>query len=124
MGRGRAKAKQTKVARRLKYSSPNMDLNALQQELAGTSHAHDDEVDDDFEYEEYEDYVDPTRMSSTTKATTLMRTGLMSRAPLRRYRTLGAFGHRRPALTAPYPSRVRPSRRHRCRSDARPHVAP
>lgn len=59
MGRGRAKAKQTKVARRLKYSSPNMDLNALQQELAGTSHAHDDEVDDDFEYEEYEDYVDP-----------------------------------------------------------------
>jgi hypothetical protein len=36
MGRGRAKAKQTKVARELKYSSPNTDLTALQRELAGT----------------------------------------------------------------------------------------
>ncbi len=36
MGRGRAKAKQTKVARDLKYSSPNTDLTALQRELAGT----------------------------------------------------------------------------------------
>ncbi len=35
MGRGRAKAKQTKVARDLKYSSPNTDLSALQAELAG-----------------------------------------------------------------------------------------
>ncbi len=34
MGRGRAKAKQTKVARELKYSSPNMDLTSLQRELA------------------------------------------------------------------------------------------
>ena len=34
MGRGRAKAKQTKVARELKYSSPNTDYNALQRELA------------------------------------------------------------------------------------------
>jgi len=33
MGRGRAKAKQTKVARELKYSSPNTDFDALQQEL-------------------------------------------------------------------------------------------
>ena len=30
MGRGRAKAKQTKVARELKYSTPNTDLDALQ----------------------------------------------------------------------------------------------
>ena len=37
MGRGRAKAKQTKVARDLKYSSPNTDLTALQAELAGSS---------------------------------------------------------------------------------------
>jgi DUF3073 family protein len=36
MGRGRAKAKQTRVARELKYSSPNTDLSALQRELAGT----------------------------------------------------------------------------------------
>ena len=33
MGRGRAKAKQTKVARELKYSSPTTDFDALQQEL-------------------------------------------------------------------------------------------
>jgi Protein of unknown function (DUF3073) len=35
MGRGRAKAKQTKVARELKYSSPATDLEALQRELSG-----------------------------------------------------------------------------------------
>jgi hypothetical protein len=35
MGRGRAKAKQTKVARELKYSSPQTDFQRLQQELAG-----------------------------------------------------------------------------------------
>lgn len=35
MGRGRAKAKQTKVARQLKYSGPQTDLAALQAELAG-----------------------------------------------------------------------------------------
>ena len=35
MGRGRAKAKQTKVARELKYSSPNTDYDALQRELGG-----------------------------------------------------------------------------------------
>ena len=29
MGRGRAKAKQTKVARELKYYSPDTDLSAL-----------------------------------------------------------------------------------------------
>lgn len=34
MGRGRAKAKQTKVARELKYSSHGMDLEALQRELS------------------------------------------------------------------------------------------
>jgi hypothetical protein len=55
MGRGRAKAKQTRVARELKYSSPNTDLSALQRELAGApssysapSRATDDEDDDEF----------------------------------------------------------------------------
>ena len=38
MGRGRAKAKQTKVARELKYFSPNTDLTALQRELHGSPH--------------------------------------------------------------------------------------
>ena len=55
MGRGRAKAKQTKVARELKYSSQGTDLEALQRELAGTRSAtervetsdSDDEYDDD-----------------------------------------------------------------------------
>jgi hypothetical protein len=37
MGRGRAKAKQTKVARELKYSSQGPDLDALQRELSGGS---------------------------------------------------------------------------------------
>ena len=55
MGRGRAKAKQTRVARELKYSSPNTDLSALQRELAGspstyTSHSAAKDDDDDDEY--------------------------------------------------------------------------
>ena len=37
MGRGRQKAKNTKVARELKYFSPNTDLTALQAELATSS---------------------------------------------------------------------------------------
>jgi Protein of unknown function (DUF3073) len=49
MGRGRAKAKQTKVARELKYHSPNTDLAALQRELAGNGRSDDD----DEEYDEY-----------------------------------------------------------------------
>jgi hypothetical protein len=57
MGRGRAKAKQTRVARELKYSSPNTDLSKLQRELAGQptsfpSHqaAKDDDDDEDDNY--------------------------------------------------------------------------
>jgi hypothetical protein len=42
MGRGRAKAKQTKVARELKYSSPQTDFERLQREL---SNAPDDDGD-------------------------------------------------------------------------------
>jgi hypothetical protein len=56
MGRGRAKAKQTRVARELKYSSPNTDLSALQRELAGqpsTFPAHRAAADD--EDDEYTD---------------------------------------------------------------------
>lgn len=37
MGRGRQKAKQTKVARQLKYSSPETDYEALARELHGES---------------------------------------------------------------------------------------
>ncbi len=38
MGRGRQKAKQTKVARELKYFSPDTDYSALQRELASGGH--------------------------------------------------------------------------------------
>ena len=37
MGRGRAKAKQTKVARELKYFSPDTDLSKLERELHGST---------------------------------------------------------------------------------------
>ncbi|MDA4106349.1 DUF3073 domain-containing protein [Mycolicibacterium holsaticum] len=51
MGRGRAKAKQTKVARELKYSSPQTDFERLQRELSGApdddSLNGDDWVDED-----------------------------------------------------------------------------
>ncbi|AGZ50714.1 DUF3073 domain-containing protein [Mycobacterium kansasii] len=47
MGRGRAKAKQTKVARELKYSSPQTDFQRLQRELSGASADASDQVDDD-----------------------------------------------------------------------------
>jgi hypothetical protein len=51
MGRGRAKAKQTKVARELKYQSHDMDLDRLRQDLGTgeTSGA----------AEEFNDYEDP-----------------------------------------------------------------
>lgn len=60
MGRGRAKAKQTKVARQLKYNSPEMDLDSLQRELAsqnsrGANRSHDEDEDP---YSEYADYAD------------------------------------------------------------------
>lgn len=45
VGRGRAKAKQIKVARKLKYYSPETDLSALQRELGAESAVSDD---DDF----------------------------------------------------------------------------
>ena len=58
MGRGRAKAKQTKVARQLKYSSGGTDLERLQAELAAErgdpSYVPDAESDDDDE--EYDAY--------------------------------------------------------------------
>lgn len=54
MGRGRAKAKQTKVARELKYSSPTMDLDALQREIGSGTALQDGEAGGDAD-----DYVDP-----------------------------------------------------------------
>ncbi|HEX5255273.1 MAG TPA: DUF3073 domain-containing protein [Mycobacterium sp.] len=55
MGRGRAKAKQTKVARELKYSSPQTDFQRLQQELSGTGSDESDELDSDGSDESWDD---------------------------------------------------------------------
>ncbi|SHK42211.1 Protein of unknown function [Pseudonocardia thermophila] len=60
MGRGRAKAKQTKVARELKYSTPKMDLDALQRELSSSGSVlrqdeTGDEYDDPYAPADYED---------------------------------------------------------------------
>ncbi|MEU0789500.1 DUF3073 domain-containing protein [Amycolatopsis sp. NPDC005961] len=56
MGRGRAKAKQTKVARELKYSSHETDFDALQRELStGSSSGHYEEADSDDQDDPYDD---------------------------------------------------------------------
>ncbi len=53
MGRGRQKAKHTKVARELKYYTPDTNLTALERELAAAAHENEyvdkwaDLVDDD-----------------------------------------------------------------------------
>jgi hypothetical protein len=62
MGRGRQKAKHTKVARDLKYFSPDTNYGALEEELAGNPRLDEDlskwpeyavDVDDDDEPDEY-----------------------------------------------------------------------
>ncbi len=53
MGRGRQKAKQMKVARRLKYFSPDTDLGALQRELSGDSDNADVEYGEDEDSDDY-----------------------------------------------------------------------
>jgi len=65
MGRGRAKAKQTKVARQLKYGGPTTDLERLQAELAGSpifEPEDSDEADgsaDELDLDPYAKYADP-----------------------------------------------------------------
>jgi len=54
MGRGRAKAKQTKVARDLKYRTHDTDLSALARELHGGS----DDSEQAEEVDEWSDYAD------------------------------------------------------------------
>jgi DUF3073 family protein len=51
MGRGRAKAKQTKVARDLKYRTHETDLGALARELHGGA----DDKDQPEDYDEWSD---------------------------------------------------------------------
>jgi len=71
MGRGRAKAKQTKVARDLKYRTHETDFGALARELHGDSDSDSDtdsesSTDDSAgdsagEYDEWSDYAEPSR---------------------------------------------------------------
>jgi hypothetical protein len=58
MGRGRAKAKQTKVARDLKYRSHETDLSALARELHGDEKSTEtaDPGDTADEYDEWAGY--------------------------------------------------------------------
>ncbi|WKD61939.1 hypothetical protein CCICO_09700 [Corynebacterium ciconiae DSM 44920] len=58
MGRGRAKAKQAKVARQLKYHTPDMDLEQLQRELASNSSRSEEDVREDDLYSEWADYFE------------------------------------------------------------------
>ena len=62
MGRGRAKAKQTKVARDLKYRTHDADFGALARELHGETDTDsaDEAVDDDLA-DEWSDYAEPSR---------------------------------------------------------------
>ncbi|MGI9093147.1 MAG: DUF3073 domain-containing protein [Mycobacteriales bacterium] len=57
MGRGRAKAKQTKVARALKYSSQEPDLLRLQRELSGAEDGTEGDSDEDAD--DTDDISDP-----------------------------------------------------------------
>ncbi len=71
MGRGRAKAKQTRVARDLKYSSPNTDLERLQRELSSvpsrpSEGANNGTPDDDSD--DWNGYSDPDEDSWASSA--------------------------------------------------------
>jgi hypothetical protein len=61
MGRGRAKAKQTKVARELKYSSPQTDFERLQRELSGTGAEDSDGLDGEGSDDSWDDRHDGHR---------------------------------------------------------------
>lgn len=55
MGRGRQKAKHTKVARELKYFSPNTDLSQLEKELAGAQADNDEDLYDKWAVDDEDD---------------------------------------------------------------------
>ena len=64
MGRGRAKAKQTKVARELKYFTPATDYRALEKELTSgksTQAAATDTSDGPEDEDEYTDWYSDER---------------------------------------------------------------
>jgi hypothetical protein len=60
MGRGRAKAKQTKVARDLKYRTHETDFGALARELHGDEQDTDSSESSD-DSDDWSDYAEPSR---------------------------------------------------------------
>ena len=58
MGRGRAKAKQTKVARDLKYRTHETDFGALARELHGGESDSEDRRESSDDSEEWPDYAE------------------------------------------------------------------
>ena len=112
MGRGRQKAKHTKVARELKYFSPNTDYNALERELTGSPHDdYSDEASKSAEYaaedddtyvtgeEQREDAPDPRRSSSTFPAS-VRRTHLIVPSQLTTVRVDASHLHPRVRRTS------------------------
>ena len=62
MGRGRAKAKQQKVARELKYNSHFTDLDSLQRELGTSDSGHHVSTDDqNVADDDYDDWTGTDR---------------------------------------------------------------
>jgi hypothetical protein len=58
MGRGRAKAKQTKVARDLKYRTHETDFGALARELHGDKNSDSTDSAPDADSDEYDEWAD------------------------------------------------------------------
>jgi hypothetical protein len=63
MGRGRQKAKHTKVARELKYFSPNTDLGALEREIG-----HPESVDENEYVDKWADLYGEDESEEETEA--------------------------------------------------------
>jgi hypothetical protein len=75
MGRGRQKAKNTKVARELKYFSPSTDYNALEAELASKAASEEELYEDKWAdlYDESEDSIDKPDPSDDDREVELER---------------------------------------------------
>lgn len=58
MGRGRQKAKHTKVARQLKYFSPDTDLSQLERELSSSAKSSEEDAWAEYASRYNDDYGD------------------------------------------------------------------
>jgi len=75
MGRGRAKAKQVKVARQLKYRSDDTDLDRLRAELGVGSDSRDGNFDSARDYDAGDDEDDDAVRAWGDASGALSRTG-------------------------------------------------